>query len=211
MRYASFDDFRDAIMPHLPGANPAAVESAFFLRAQDFYRTTRSWREVLGGFVVPDGQPLVVWLQPVDDKADIAYVEQVWWQEMNTPPILPNSAMNTLPWTVDGAQELRVSDSWVESGTFRDRLVYVQVSCQPTTRHGRILLPPHSLTHHRDTLVSGVLASLLGSPKKPYSDGNAALMHERRFQAGMVKWRGTQDRHYTPHSLRAAPRHVRMR
>ena len=207
MNYVSFDDFRDALMPHLPGANPEAVKSTFLLRAQDFYRGSRAWRELLGGFILPTDGKLQVWLQPVDDKADIAYVENVWQANATEPATLGDTGFQ-LPWRVTNGHDLHV---WAGENNDADRVIWAEVSCSPTARHSNPLLPAHALTHHRDTLVSGTLAVLFASPKKPYTDVASATLHERRFVQGVSKWRATQDRGYAPGSLRAASMQVPMR
>lgn len=204
MSYVGFNDFRDALMPHLPGANPEAVKSTFLLRAQDFYRGSRSWRELLGGFVIPTDGKLQVWLQPVDDKADVAYVERVWWANADEPQTLASVDGQQAPWRVTNGHDLHV---WTGANDNPgNRLVWTEVSCTPTARQPDPLLPPHALTHHRDTLVSGVLAVMFASPKKPYTDFNSAALHERRFVQGIAKWRATADRGYAGGSTRASPR-----
>jgi hypothetical protein len=203
MNYVGFNDFRDALMPHLPGANPEAVKSTFLLRAQDFYRGSRSWRELLGGFVLPTDGHLQVWLQPVDDKADIAYVENVWWANAGEPQALGGNGQQ-VPWRVNNGHDLLV---WAgNNDNPGSRVLWAEVSCTPTARQHDPLLPPHALTHHRDTLVSGVLAVMFASPKKPYTDFNSASLHERRFVQGIAKWKATTDRGYASVSLRASAR-----
>jgi hypothetical protein len=206
MNYVSFEDFGDALFPHLLGANPEAVRSTFLLRAQDFYRGCRAWRELLGGFVIPNDGNLQVWLNPVDGNADIAYVERVWWANADEPQTLGHNGGQAPLWRVTNGHDLHVSTGANDNPG--NRLIWAEVSCIPTSRRPDFVLPPVALTHHRDTLVSGVLAVMFGSPKKPYTDLNAAALHERRFVSGIAKWRGTQDRGYTPGSLRASPRPV---
>jgi hypothetical protein len=207
--HARFEDFQDTLMQHLPGAIPESVEQTFFTHARRFYRRSRVWRETIPGICV-SACANVIPLNPVDQFADICFIEQASLEGVPLTIVLEPQ-----PWMTTG----RPSRIWLETPhearlwpqpveTFRG-LVTLTVSVQPRRDANR--LPPEALTHHYEALVSGVLADMLSQQKKPYTDGGLSAIHARRFETEISRLASLRDKGYTQRSNFARPPIVALR
>lgn len=182
----SFAAWQDAIGPHLPGAVLAATRSAFLNAARTFYFRTRTWREMLGPFSLRAGRDLIP-LNPVDQRADVCFIERAWYYDAPMAVITVASTGGRFPpgglGTPGGVRLLDPHTCKVEPAPEVDvpQAVRLEVSVQP--RLGVDVLPAYAQTHHFEALKVGCLAEMMSQPSKPYTNQAGAILYARRFEA----------------------------
>ncbi len=191
---ASFADWRDSLMPSLPGAVEPAVREVFLQTARAFYRDTRAWMLPLGPFAVWKGsQPLQ--LNPVDQSADVVRVES-WLR--GTEQTLDENALHLarVRGRSDGGLVMRDPHTAVVSSTRapeEPEYASFLVSAIPSTEDA---LPDFASTHHHDALTAGTLHRLHMQVAKPYSNADQAAYQGRLFSYFKQIARADKDRLY---------------
>jgi hypothetical protein len=180
-------------MSVLPGASRANVELVFWNTAREFYRRSRSWREKLGAFTLGAGQDTLS-LQPVDQNADICYLEAVQLEGtyLYMRPGYNGGYAEGTPgriWLED-PHTLRINPTPVQE--YRGLWLYVSAS---PARNAEAL-PAYAETHHFQALEVGTLGKLMAQPNKPWTEPANAMLNQRRFEIAIARARADAEKEY---------------
>lgn len=180
---SAFADWRDVLMPVLPGASTTAVRAAFLAAAATFYKRTRAWQVAMSPFSVVEGTA-VLDIDPVGvSDARPVMIEEAYF-EAQPITIIHKPRYDTADST---GKPLRI---WMSSPTTAvlwptpnddyPNAVRLVVSAYPTDPDQ---LPDFAVTHHYEGIESGTLARMYAQPKAPYTDPRLAELHARKFTA----------------------------
>lgn len=202
------------IQGEFPAAPDSVIASKLSDTIRDFYTSTAAWREVIGPYNISSNQ-LNIDINPVDQYSQFQYVFGAWLFAptgsvgANVLGACQAYPMVALPRRAFGLQFQTPGPYplwyWMETPT---RMWLYQ---PPQAALGQVLwiygallplvntpvLPPIATTHHLDALMSGTIARLCRMPKKPWSDKDAVMEHERIYKRESRKARDLANRSYT--------------
>lgn len=210
---ASFDDWKETLLPNLPGCMEDVAQAAFLAVARSFYRRTRSWRERFVG--TPDVTSGVIPLEPLTQYASIVFLEGVSrtdgtgllkmrWPKGNNAFRVENPIASTV-----FLQDPHTIVIYPFDAAAVPESLVLEVSVQP--RQGVDILPAHAVTHHYDALEHGALYRLLLQPNKPYTNADLAKYHMREYERLVANARGMQLNNYQSGPIPWAFNNVPMR
>ena len=179
---ASFNTLYDLVLPYLPGAEPALVDSHIRKIARDFLKRSTILREQFV-FETVAGVPTYE-LQPT--AGQVSAVVAVWLPDYNhtlrvatedrrhpEAPGQPRAWWTMVP---------SVLSLWPTP----DSEYRVSVNAVVTTTLDTPNLPDVLVEHHAEALAAGVLSMMMAMPGKPWTQRNAAEASGRQY-AGAVR------------------------
>jgi hypothetical protein len=153
---------------------------------------------MLGPLSAKAGQG-VIHLNPVDQRADVCFIERAWFNDAPLGVVTVSPAGGNLPsggpGTPGWVRLLTPHMARLEPVPDADipRAVRIEVSVQPAL--GVDALPPFATTHHFAALEAGCLAKMMAQPSKPYSNASMAVFYHGQFLKGIadaiaMNWQG---------------------
>lgn len=157
----------------LPGAIDSAIQLEIFNVLDEFFQTTKAWREDISFSTAVGDTSYDIVPTGISQIDTLLYV-----LDANSSPV--DAAMET-----PGTVTLRVAPSVVQALTATVALTVTD----PVDRDNYPIFPQWLLAKHMDTILSGVLARMMAQPAKPYTNAALAAFHQRKFDGGSSKAR----------------------
>lgn len=177
---AAFSDWRDGVMPALPGAIQEAVEFEFLQTVREFCRQTRVFFEELPavGFSV-DIQSYT--LSPSTPSTDVSAVDNIRffgrYVGHPTRAVYDDTTTRGAPafWWVDQLPQVKVFP--IPDQDYSAALE-ARVVLQPSSASA---VPEFFVNTYYEAIRAGTLARMQEQPGKPYSNPNLYLKNRRIF------------------------------
>lgn len=161
----------------LPGALPGALLPELFAVLDEFFQVTSCWYEDISftaltttSTYIEEPEDYTYLLTPAQGK-----VVRLRWA-METGGAAVNAVM-----PVPGELVLQHAPSVQSTYTARATLTVAD----PTTRDGYPECPDWVIAKYSNGLLDGLLGRMMSQIAKPYSSGQVAMMHLKRFRSAM--------------------------
>ena len=193
---ASFSQFYDHIAPFVIGADTPIIDFHIRRVAREFLRRTCVWREQVQPFDLTIGQPAYV-MASANADAEVCNIMSVVIdgeplpvvQAKARPAYGQNSELRKpRGWSKLTPRVLRFSDSPDKAYT-----CHVEVALSMALSEAVQTLPDFMLTDYNDVFTAGVLASMMMTPGKPWTNLEGGTMHNQRYKVGLLATRAEYD------------------
>lgn len=195
------------IAGEMPAAPDPVIQSKLSDTIREFYTDSGAWREVIGPYNLGQNQQYID-INPVDQYSQFQYVlnarifPSIPGGNQEQPLRPTPRRLFGLNYTQPGPYPLWY---WMETPTRMWLYPYPQTSLGKCLwLYGILLplvntpvLPPMALTHHLDGLMSGTLSRLFRMPKKPWTDKEGAMEHDKIYRREKLKARDLANRSYS--------------
>lgn len=194
------------ILTRMPAAPDALINSELQDVLRHFYTQSTAWREVVGPYVVGQGQAGVdytVFLNPVDQYKQVQAIWHLWTFPSLNGASFPGR-IDLVPYKQVGSDIGPPRWAWPVKP---DTLVLYP---SPDKNYGAVLfafvsllpvintpqLPTIAMTHHLDALMWGTMARLHAMKAKPWSDKALAAEYKRDYMRAIMQHRDEANRMY---------------
>lgn len=194
------------ILTRMPTAPDALVNSELQDVLRHFYTQSTAWREVVGPYVIGQGQPgqdYTVYLNPVDQYKQVQAVWRVWTFPSLNGAQFPGR-IDLIPYKYIGNDLGPPRWAWPQKP---DTLILYP---SPDKNYGSIFfafasllpvvntpqLPTIAVTHHLDALMWGTMARMYAMKGKPWSDKALAAEYKRDYMRQIMQHRDEANRSY---------------
>lgn len=180
-----FLDLYDHVIPYLPGAEEGIVDLHIRKMLKDFFRRTTAWREVIRVEILPDTQQYL--LVPANPIARVSSVLRVGsGAGMRTLPALPEHARPAPGYAGMGHRGWQVQNLPYIVLNTGDAHADVLCALTLTIEPGVMEFPDWVLNNHAEIVASGVVASMMAMPGKPWTQFEMANVYFQRFVNGVL-------------------------
>lgn len=216
------------VLRFAPEAPGVLVTDLLRESAREFFERSHAWRETVELTLVdgqdtydllntpdPDAQPdpIPANVPAFYNETDEYYeVDIVSWHEVKyaDEPLRKRTVAQThrnLPestdifWGFENPSKARIRLIGTPGADEDGEILTVTVSVKPS-RRTRLILNDDMVDLYKDDLVNGALARLLVIPRQPWTSPNQALMHDRKFEDGILAADNNAQTQYSRHVVR---------
>lgn len=196
------DSWLPLVQARVPGSIPAVVLAELQQTILDFCRDTTAWRGVERGYDILTGVRTVDLNRPAPppgpDRKVIGvialYKSGLQQHDLTHFPVINGTIQG---WTATGDDPAVIE---LPSVPLADALAAIDawVYYEPTDIVTLVALPVVFTTHYWETIYDGALARMFMQPDKPYSSGQAAGYHGKRYQLKKASARSRAAQGFTP-------------
>lgn len=161
-----------------PGATNDAIQLVLFSVMDKFFKDTNLWKEDID-FTVPGMEPAntVYQLTPTGP----CLIDKLMWV-YGVPAQDGVRGQRVYAYmSVPGELTLHAQPSSDE----QYRATVALTVADPTQRDGYVLFPKWVLDKYRDTILNGLLGSLLSTPSKPWTNNQLSVYYLRKWTSGL--------------------------